>query len=109
MAAYREANPEKVRAANAKYRAANRDKIKAIDAKYYASNRERIKARDASFYDANRERINARNRAYRVAKKTFFATLLAQGDSISMPKEHGIALAPLKGAKLSFIEGKLES
>ena len=70
MTAFREANPEKVRAANAKYRAANRDKIKAIDAKYYASNRERIKARDASFYDANRERINARNRAYRVAKKT---------------------------------------
>jgi hypothetical protein len=30
-------------------------------------------------------------------------------DSISMPKGHGIALAPLKGAKLSFIEGKLES
>jgi hypothetical protein len=29
--------------------------------------------------------------------------------SISMPKGHGIALAPLKGAKLSFIEGKLES
>jgi len=29
--------------------------------------------------------------------------------SISMPKGHGIALTPLKGAKLSFIEGKLES
>jgi len=32
-----------------------------------------------------------------------------KSDSISMPKGHGIALAPLKGAKLSFIEGKLES
>jgi hypothetical protein len=30
-------------------------------------------------------------------------------NSISMPKGHGIALTPLKGAKLSFIEGKLES
>jgi len=26
-----------------------------------------------------------------------------------MPKGHGIALTPLKGAKLSFIEGKLEN
>jgi hypothetical protein len=30
-------------------------------------------------------------------------------NSKSMPKGHGIALTPLKGAKLSFIEGKFES
>ncbi len=29
--------------------------------------------------------------------------------SISMPTGHGIAITPWKGAKLSFIEGKLES
>jgi hypothetical protein len=36
-------------------------------------------------------------------------TMIEKLNSISMPKGHGIALTPLKGAKLSFIEGKLES
>jgi hypothetical protein len=53
----------------AAYRAANPEKVKASLAKYRAANLERIKARDAAYCAANREKINARQRVYRAAKK----------------------------------------
>ena len=58
-AAYRAANPDKVKAKNAAYRA-DKEKAKAQNAAYYAANPEKMKARMAAYYAANSEKVNTR-------------------------------------------------
>lgn len=48
MAAWREANPENVKAHSAKWKAANKDKVKACDTKWRTNNRELIRTRQAA-------------------------------------------------------------
>ena len=64
MAAYRAANPEKVRASKAKYYAANREKVKARVNEYHAANPEKAKTYAAKYYEANREKVKARVKEY---------------------------------------------
>lgn len=61
-AAYRAAaNPDKVRATNAKWRADNPEKCRAYRAKYRAANPEKERVRIAEWAAANRERGRARS------------------------------------------------
>ena len=59
VAAWKAANPEKIKAANAKWSAANPEKIKASCAKWAAANRDKKKANDAKWRSNNPEKHRA--------------------------------------------------
>ena len=66
-AAWRAANPEKVKATRAAYYAAHREKKKAYQADYTANHRAEKKAYAAAYYAAHREEAKAYNKVYYVA------------------------------------------
>jgi hypothetical protein len=66
-AAYRAANPEKVKACIAKSRAANPEKEKERAAKWYAANRAKRAAQVRAYRQANPEKVEEWRRAYRQA------------------------------------------
>jgi 5-methylcytosine-specific restriction endonuclease McrA len=63
MAAYREANSDKIKAGLKAYYEANREKAKA----YREANSDKIKAMNKAWREANREKEKARGKAYREA------------------------------------------
>ena len=65
--AYREANPEKIKACKKAWRKANLEKAKARSKAYYEANLEKVKARSKAYYEANPEKAKARSKAYREA------------------------------------------
>lgn len=67
--AWREANPEKVRAYAAAYYAANGEQERGRSAAYRTANREKARARSAAWREANPERERARKAAYRAANQ----------------------------------------
>ena len=67
MAAYRQANPEKVAATQAKWRDAHRDKIAANTAAYRQANPEKVAASKIAWARANPEKMAAFNAKYQQA------------------------------------------
>lgn len=63
-AAYRAANPEKLRARKAAYRAAHAEEMRAHDAAYYAEHREECLVRFATYRAAHLEKERARSAAW---------------------------------------------
>lgn len=63
----RVANPEKFRARAASYRAANPERVRAYRAAYRAANQEKTRAENAAYHAANREKERARCSTYRAA------------------------------------------
>lgn len=68
-AAWRAANPEKIRASRAAYRVANEEKIKATQAAYRATNKDQRNADRAAYRVANLDKERARNKVYDVVHK----------------------------------------
>lgn len=68
-AAWRAANPGKVRAQKKAWRAANHARVLAKDAAWRSANPEKVRVYSLKWYRANRERANARQAAYHVANK----------------------------------------
>lgn len=66
--AFREANPEKIRAARKAYYAANKEKVKAQIEAWNQANPERKAASMKAWYEANRERVKERMRSRRKTK-----------------------------------------
>jgi len=70
-AKYYKANTEKLKAKAIAYRAVNQnsEKAKVTGAMYYEKNKETIKAKIKAYQAANREKINVRKAIYRATKK----------------------------------------
>lgn len=66
-AAWRAANPEKIKDLKATWRAANHDKEKASQAAWNAANPEKVKAIKARWCAANSEKLRAKDVTYRAA------------------------------------------
>lgn len=60
--AWRLANPERVRAAQARYREKHAEKIKQARRAYYAANRVEVNARSRKWQEQNREQVRASGR-----------------------------------------------
>jgi len=68
-AAWAKANPEKAKAKNAAYRAANPEKAKANSAAWRAANPEKAKSYSAARYADNPEKVKSYSAAYRAANQ----------------------------------------
>ena len=84
-AAYRAANPEKVRAKDAVYRAANREKARASNAAWATANPEKVNARSAKHRAAKRD-ATAENADHGIIA-TFYATAKRLSDVTGIPFE----------------------
>ncbi len=67
--AWRAANPDQARANNAAYSAKNRVKINARTAAWNAANPDRVRATHAAWYAANHEKVRAKKAAYYAANR----------------------------------------
>jgi len=68
-AAWRAANPEKMKAGKDRHYQENKAEVLAKCADYYQANKERVKARVKAYADANKEKIKERGRAYHKANR----------------------------------------
>ena len=71
---YREANREKLKAANAKYRRDNKEKIAAAALQYRAANKEKIAEKTSKYYRLNKEKIARYNQTRYAENKSMFST-----------------------------------
>lgn len=74
--AWREANPDKVKANNAAWYAANRDRAKVTNKAWREANPDRVKANNAAWYAANKDRARTNGRLwYKANREHVYATL----------------------------------
>ncbi|MGD9705226.1 MAG: HNH endonuclease [Acidimicrobiia bacterium] len=66
-AAYRAANPERLREQEVAYRAANADRIREYKAAHYAANAERLRKQSAAYHATNADRRREQMAAYKAA------------------------------------------